>query len=64
MFTQYLFYLIRIKMYEYGLFKKKTEYHLIAFAIREYKIEISKDCLTSLVFNLKKKIFRSYFNSV
>lgn len=51
-------------MYEYGLFKKKTKYHLIAFVIREYKIEISKDCLTSLVINLKKKIFRSYFNSI
>lgn len=43
-------------MYEYTLFqkKKKTVYRLISFA-KEYKIEISKDSLTSLVIYLKKK---------
>lgn len=50
-------------MYEYTLFqkKKKTVYRLISFA-KEYKIEISKDSLTSLVIYLKKN--SSYFNSI
>lgn len=50
-------------MYEYTLFqkKKKTVYRLISFA-KEYKIEISKDSLTSLVIYLKKKKFLFQFN--